>query len=315
MAVRDRQVIVERRHAGGVRGITGAIVLIGLGVAFLLQNLGIVTLDWWSLLRFWPVLLVLFGLDLLLGRTLVGTLISAILGLIIIGVVLSLAMGLFGAGGFMLGETVTRDIGTYELSPEVEALNVNIDIGAASVRVDGGAMAGMVVDGDYRTRERYELETQYEVSGGEAELTLTQRGDDGNIVFQPGSGAGQINLHLTEEILVHLNVNSGASELVLDLSDVQLASLNINGGVGTVRAILPGAGDYEVLVNGGIGTVDLTVPDSLSAELAVDGLTTTNVPARFDKVSDGHWAAGDYDDAEDRVSISVSSGIGTVNIR
>ncbi len=314
MAVRDREVVVERRRAGGVRGITGAIVLIGLGVAFLLQNLGILTLDWWSLLRFWPVLLVLFGLDLLLGRTLAGSLISAILGLVIVAVVLALATGVFGLGGFMAGQVVTRDIGTYELSGEVETLDVNLEIGAASVRVGGGAADGLVLDGEYRTRQPYELETQYDVSGGQAELTITQR-RAGGAQFYTGGAAGEINLNLTDEVPLNLNVNAGASDLVLDLSDVRLASLNIDGGVGTLDVILPPSGDFRVEVDTGVGTTTIVVPEGLAAEVHADGLIAVDVPARFDKTDDNLWIAGDYDGATDRVFIDISSGIGTVNIR
>ena len=49
------------------RGLTGPIFLIGLGVVFLLGNLGALTDNVWNtLLRLWPVLIISAGLDLLL---------------------------------------------------------------------------------------------------------------------------------------------------------------------------------------------------------------------------------------------------------
>jgi lia operon protein LiaF len=50
-------------------GLFGPVLLIGLGILFLLSNLGLLTLDIGSLIaRFWPLILIAIGLDLLLGR-------------------------------------------------------------------------------------------------------------------------------------------------------------------------------------------------------------------------------------------------------
>ena len=59
---------MDERKRNRRGGLIGPLILIGLGVVFLLNNLGI--LDWsiWEiLLRLWPVLLVAAGLDLILG--------------------------------------------------------------------------------------------------------------------------------------------------------------------------------------------------------------------------------------------------------
>ncbi len=44
----------------------GALLLIGLGVVFLLNNMGVLSLS--SLLKFWPLLLILVGVIMLVGR-------------------------------------------------------------------------------------------------------------------------------------------------------------------------------------------------------------------------------------------------------
>ena len=50
-------------------GYAGATVVTGLGVIFLLGNLGYLTFTAWDLiLRLWPILLVAVGLDIILGQ-------------------------------------------------------------------------------------------------------------------------------------------------------------------------------------------------------------------------------------------------------
>lgn len=53
----------RRRHHHN--GMAGGVILIGLGIVFLLDNLGLISWDWAQL---WPVILIVIGVALLLGR-------------------------------------------------------------------------------------------------------------------------------------------------------------------------------------------------------------------------------------------------------
>jgi len=56
----------QRRWRGS---LVGPIILIGLGIVFLLNNLGLLSWSVWEvILRLWPILLIAIGLDILLGR-------------------------------------------------------------------------------------------------------------------------------------------------------------------------------------------------------------------------------------------------------
>ena len=62
------------------------VILIGLGIVFLLNNLGILTWSVWDVIfRLWPVLLVAGGLDVLIGRRSAwGALLSLVLTLALV---------------------------------------------------------------------------------------------------------------------------------------------------------------------------------------------------------------------------------------
>jgi len=63
----------ERRH------LLGPILLIFAGALLLLHQTGIWPISWAHLLRAWPLLLVLLGLDIVLGRTRTGRAVFAVL--------------------------------------------------------------------------------------------------------------------------------------------------------------------------------------------------------------------------------------------
>ena len=69
---------------------SGAFILILLGILFLLSNFGVLPWSVWEIIgRFWPVALILFGLEILIGGTLLGNIIFGVIGLLFfVGIVL-----------------------------------------------------------------------------------------------------------------------------------------------------------------------------------------------------------------------------------
>lgn len=81
----------DRHHRP--HGPIGALILIGIGTIFLLNNLGFLPLDvWQNLWRFWPAILILIGLQLILGRNPRSNFIVLIVGLIFIGLIVLISL-------------------------------------------------------------------------------------------------------------------------------------------------------------------------------------------------------------------------------
>src|SRR3990170_3880770 len=88
---------MDSHHDRG--GLVGPILLIGLGLVFLLTNLGMLSTSIWGvLLRIWPVILIAIGIDLLIGRrSLWGRLLALVL-------ILAVLAGGLWIGGVRIGE-------------------------------------------------------------------------------------------------------------------------------------------------------------------------------------------------------------------
>lgn len=64
---------------------TGAFLLIAVGSLLLLNNFGIISWDVWEMLwKFWPILIILLGLQLIFGKRGAGRFIVTIIGIILI---------------------------------------------------------------------------------------------------------------------------------------------------------------------------------------------------------------------------------------
>jgi hypothetical protein len=67
----------------------GALLLITLGILFLLNNFGVISWEVWNdLWRFWPVILILIGLELLAGKSRLASFIVFLIGLVLLAMVI-----------------------------------------------------------------------------------------------------------------------------------------------------------------------------------------------------------------------------------
>lgn len=96
---------MKRESESSDKNIVGAFLIIGFGTILLLNNFG--TLPWsiWEVIfRFWPVLLILWGLELVFSRNIICNLLVNIIGILLFFFILSYAVSLFNQNynNFML---------------------------------------------------------------------------------------------------------------------------------------------------------------------------------------------------------------------
>lgn len=308
-----------RMQRRGPRGISGPIILIGLGVAFLLNNLGIIDVNWLNLWRYWPVFLILIGIDVLFsGRSSLVSLALIVLSLAVVGGVIFMAgtSGLIDQTPFNSSDNiVTHDI-SYAMQ-DVETLTVDLALGATEANVyalSAGNSQEFAVDGTLTTDKALDVEVVYDTQGRTGYLNVKQQENESFAV--PGDALiGELDLGLTNAVPLDLIVNSGAGAITLDLSDLNLQTLEVHSGAGSLTLLLPETGDYTVTIDAGIGAIDIEVPSSLEARLDYDGISIVDVNPQFDKLEDGIWETDGYSTALDRATININTGPGAITIR
>jgi lia operon protein LiaF len=76
----------------GDNNVMGGIILIAAGLVLLSNTMGFVGWEIWNVLfRFWPVLLILGGIEMLLGKNLAGRIFSGIVSLAAVSFVIAYA--------------------------------------------------------------------------------------------------------------------------------------------------------------------------------------------------------------------------------
>lgn len=289
--------------------LIGPLVLIGFGIVFLLNNLGVVDWDIWQIVfRLWPILLIAAGLDLVIGR-------RSPLGTV---VVLLVILGLVFAGVWLLSGTLAGESRTEHVVQAAQgAERAEIEIGGSVGRLTIGALAepGTLVRGTLDLAAGEQLGREFRIEAGTAHFSLESQGEWRIPGFHWWSEDREWELDLAQGIPIQLTVNAGVGETRLELGALTATGVTVNTGVGRTWITLPGQGRYLAHVRAGVGEVEIILPDGLAARIVVSsGIGDIDVIGDF-HLEDGVYFSPGFEDAESRVDLDVSGGIGRIVIK
>lgn len=330
------------------RSVFGAVVLVAAGFVFLFINQGLLPAPEWATgLRFWPLILVFLGLDVLVTqlRHPLGTLLSLAVSLA--------AVAVFGY--LLFGGAQDARLQAFGTQRAAAALREE----TFAVGAEGVAQAKIILElSNYRAEVSPLPEGASDLIAGTArlygELRVEPRSDEETVTVrvsetgQPlrwldpttwntGDAGWEIGLNRDVPIDLTLDVGNGsaaASLAALRLSRLQLdggnGALNvrlpdgnydiaIDGANGATALSLPSAGRQEVTVDGGNGSIRLGLPEGMEARVEFEtGSGRVRVDERFRLISgdddEGVYETAGYAAAGDRVLIVAETGNGTLSI-
>lgn len=318
-------------------GIVWAFLLVFFGVVLLLNTLGVLSWGVWGVLwRFWPVVIILGGFQILVGKSKVGGIVTAGVALVVFFALFSLIMVREQVwsrdmipGMTPLFHRIERGFGSpkatqltlseekYRDLDEV-VYDVNIDDGQLDIQ-SGDDVLPFKVDAKHFAKHG-EPDVQTKVSDRKLTIQLQQKSPEqffflgyhapeyqvilgrSDILtrFFVELGAGQGNIHLPDVNIAELKAKVGAGQLnvVLNNSLRDGASLNLEVGAGELVLELPKSIGYKVSYEVGVGSLKLSGDER-------SGLGRHET----DKES------ANYQSAEKKITIQAKVGAGSLNIK
>ncbi|MCA9954377.1 MAG: hypothetical protein KC434_06635 [Anaerolineales bacterium] len=335
----------SRQHKNG-RSLFGPIFLIGLGVYFLLRNLGYVSdLNWALAFQLWPLLLIFLGLNIIVRqvRRPFGTFLSGVVSLIALGVfgaVLFFGLELPFLSRFNLQTAAEYRQETVSVSAtDVETAVVSLDLGSLGADVTGLDSNKNVLEGTLNIAG--DLQFEQRMRGSEAIISLGENNSGlwfGDWITSGNPPPWQIGLSRTVPLDLTVDVGSGQADLELGsllLSDLVIDvgsgavhaelpggsyDVRVDGGSGRLTMTLPSIGFHEVEIDGGSGAMSLMLPPNMEARVELDsGSGHVSMDARFERVSgdedSGVWQTPGYDaEGDDSILIVLDGGSGSISI-
>jgi hypothetical protein len=291
------------------RKIVPGIIFIGLGALFLLRNLGYIhwiTLG--SLWRFWPLILIVIGINTIFRQhTLVAIITWITLFAVLIGYGLSAPQP---ASWHQVSQTITEDGRpiTIETVPQIEEASFNLNAGAMRLTLNGTDDALMEAFGFPGTYQHQFSRT----SDNRAAVRLSSTS-----MFTPGrqeSFRGTIGLN--RDILWDVEIEMGAVSSMLDFSEIPLRELDIKVGAGDLTLILvEQEQDANIQISAGASNIVIHVPRNISAQIKTSNvLTQTTMDDRYwNREGNTSYSVG-YDPRQPTLNIEVEMGVGRLEI-
>ncbi|MXV17953.1 LiaI-LiaF-like domain-containing protein [Hufsiella ginkgonis] len=310
------------------------LILIFIGGVFLLESFDVIDFYWWRSIRmFWPVILILFGVNMLFSRS------DAAASPYVAVVITVLVLGFIAYQGSMPPDRSANRWFNYQYedhdddhdddndrrNSKWEGDNMiaplNAGITHAELNIRGGATS-------YRISDTTSDLVDASFKGSKNGYTLTNTPKDslqivnfnmtsGSKRFFHGDNEGnEARLRLNTRPIWDINVNVGAGESKFDLSAFRVGSLDLHGGAASFEAKLgvPPETITRVTANTGMAEVKLKVPASVGCQVRVkSGLSSSDFEG-FTKQPDGTFVTSNFKTAAKTIIIDLKGGLSDFNV-
>jgi len=292
------------------QGVVGPVFWTGIGILFLLSTLGYLSASVWELaLTLWPLLLVVFGVEILVGRRLSWASVIASV------VVIALLAGVVGFIGVetLTGQPVTGDSISQTLDGATQAtVLVRPAIGAVQIGALSTAQADLLMKGIIHPRKGETVKDEYAVTGGKGRYTIFSQGMS-VIVFNDLSDIGW-DLDFTSQIPLDMTVDFDIGDLKVDFTDSNLSHFDVSMEIGSQKVYLPEKGKMSGEVRGQIGMTTIVVPRGVGVRIVYSqGLGNITVPGDFVQKGGAYLSPG-YSSSEAQIELKVNQSMGTVSV-
>jgi hypothetical protein len=312
--------------------IMWGIVLLFIGGVLLLENFNIIEFYWGNVWRFWPIFLIIAGVNILFNRNK-----SQIGGIVSIAVLVVTLGVLFYKGQQPRehsnwsdrimhhndqdsddDEDNDNENSHYEsldfshpfTDPAGARTVLNISGGGTSFDLKGPTDS-LITAHVEKKAGNFTLETLKDDS-----LTTVNFKMKGKSNWNVGDGSNDVDFRLNTNPVWEVHMNMGAGEVDFDLSSYKVRSFNFDGGAAAldikIGELLPVT---DVNVKTGVADVKINVPDASGCRIkAKTGLSSKDFVG-FTKLADGTYETSNFKTSAKKIFINLDGGLSSFEVK
>lgn len=294
------------------------LVVIFFGILILLENLGILHFNWLSFVSFWPVLIILIGINILLPKRIEGQILSIMATVIV--------LLFFAYQGLKTSKTKWDIIENEEVTSEEDQLSLlsrdyDEKVDYAELNISGGAV-------EYKISKTSNKLIDIEASSSLSSFALSSILEDGKAVLDftqksteeiKRKRIGMENkaiIRLNSNPIWDINLEIGAGAADFDLKPFKIRNLEINGGVSTIKIAL-GIPTEEISkfdFKGGMSSLDIQIPEQVACIIYVESaLSSLSFPG-FVKKSNDTYLSDNFNESLKKIEIKLENGLSSIKV-
>ncbi|MGV3507937.1 MAG: LiaI-LiaF-like domain-containing protein [Sphingobacteriaceae bacterium] len=296
--------------------IIWGLILVFIGGVLLLQNFGVINFHWQIVFRFWPMILILIGANLLFSKD--GSAAGAVISVLIT----VLALGFITYKGITTKEDdewawyFKKDEEKTDSGGSVNVFSEEYDnsISKAVLNISGGATRYTLSDttsklfyadvkkhfGKYSLFRTFRDSTQV--------LTFKMNGKSGWDLNDDVSNKAEIKLNSNP--VWDINMEMGAGAATLNLSSFKINHLSIKGGAASYEIKLgEPLRKTTVLVETGVSEIEIAVPKQAACKINIESGMSSNDFEGFIRQSDGSYISENFKNSSNIILLNLEGGL------
>jgi uncharacterized membrane protein len=276
------------------------------GVLILLAKLGVMTLQVGSLWKFWPLVLVLWGIGLFTGARTIRSLI-AVIGAILLALIIYGVWEEWGSGRDNREQTTQTFMETYDSTLHLASLRFVSGAGSFTLRDTCAALFRAETTTDFG---KYEMDSRTGSDGKDLTLRLTDhpRG------FRTG-GTNSVTMYLNTGPVWALRLELGAAKLSADLAPFTAENIEIKTGAADVRVRLGDRAERcRVNIQAGVSSISVQVPESAGCEIRSESGLSSKTFDGFVEGGDGNYRTANFESASRKIFLYFKAGVSSLKV-
>lgn len=292
--------------------ISTGIWLVFFGIVALLDNFNIIDFNFYAIIKYWPLLIVSLGINLIFQYKNYGT--AVIIAVNVAICVFLTIVGYTSKDTINWTKKITYNTTTTTNSSETSQ-NIHVpltdenknpkltfNIGASKVEIDD------------KTTELLEAKSESKNLG--FSLDKTGNSIELNAISNDKNAKNHtVNLALNNKAIWDLSFNIGAAKFTADFSTLTIEKLEINSGAANVNIKLghPAVEKSKLEINTAASSCKISLPQDAACAVEMTTILSNNKLAGFTKKGD-LWVTDNYDTATQKYMIEINGAANSLKI-
>lgn len=301
--------------------LTSGIWFVFIGLVLLLHNLDIIYFNFWATIKYWPLLIIIVGINLIAQNKAYANYIKIGANVLFLGWILYVGMTaaktdwseqLFNGKNINVGniddsEPLSNTVHT-PFDPTMEESTLEFNGGAGKFEMKVGEKANLV-----------SAKAKTDDMGMNIKTTQEENKQKVVINAKPASKSKRSNtvlINLHPDILWNLNLNYGAANINNDLSTLKFRNLEINMGASNMDLTLgsPRIGISKIDIATGASKIHFRIPKDAAVKVEYISILSKNSFEGFETNESGVAKTANYDEAENKFDIELEGAANNFTI-
>ena len=294
------------------------LLFIGLGLLVLINNFTTIFMDWATIWKLWPLVIVLLGLSILVkhkhGKGVIAGLAAIILALAIFASFKTATHFFNKDFEFVFGEEGEYSFDTTAYSESFDSTlafaTLNFDAGAGTFNISKttehlfDATAEGKKDNFYL--KRYDSDNTSKIDF-KMQKTRFRIGVD--------NYKNKVEMSLNPHPVWDMNFDVGAASMDFDLTELKIQNIDVDMGAASIKIKLGSLSpETKLTIDAGASDINIYVPKESGCKITTDGALSSKHFNDFEKINSDHFETENYNEATNKIYIEIDSGVSSISV-